>query len=531
MNNRIYIKDWLELKPYDKQTATDGYYLKICNEVKTAITSPLTKLVSLRVYMDEEYINLLSCFLTSYFEDIISETNIWNTFIKAHKKLYNKPIPFYEGEEYYENEINKEDVSFLIWYFLNVVQDNKFIPPSNDFITELADDIMLVFDQEWEYAPENEYLKSFYQIDENEEDFYTVRTLIDTLLFKTYLFYPDAYLKLEDTLNKILENHRDNENLLMFMNDAKDATLHKIHTHLLGFRGKDWAAELLDNKLSKELRSMSKRIQGFFLYKGQDDKNIFIEHIAAGKTFHLLKKSFDLSHTLTEIDTMLFMGIVQWKNEWWFSGVFTQTPFDAKIADAEKESIEGKMDVSFLDHQKKESDKILARELTIFKEYNNGSQIAFLPEKDIEAFQKGYLKFLQKSSNLFDEEIEIGKQKAKELGFNQNHKTVGSSDSEDAALVFFNPNKGVEIAYDFNSAFPMASNPYFKEKNSEEDIIHLLTHDEGSKELTMFCVENAKDKLPFFKTIFGKYYLEYKDFFLRFWKREAYHTTPAITYI
>jgi len=37
MENRIYIKDWLELKPYEKQTLTDSYYLKICNDVKKAI--------------------------------------------------------------------------------------------------------------------------------------------------------------------------------------------------------------------------------------------------------------------------------------------------------------------------------------------------------------------------------------------------------------------------------------------------------------------------------------------------------------
>ena len=34
MDKKIVIKDWLELKPYEKQTITDSYYLKICNEVK-----------------------------------------------------------------------------------------------------------------------------------------------------------------------------------------------------------------------------------------------------------------------------------------------------------------------------------------------------------------------------------------------------------------------------------------------------------------------------------------------------------------
>ena len=34
MDKKIVTKDWLELKPYEKQTITDSYYLKICNDFK-----------------------------------------------------------------------------------------------------------------------------------------------------------------------------------------------------------------------------------------------------------------------------------------------------------------------------------------------------------------------------------------------------------------------------------------------------------------------------------------------------------------
>lgn len=191
MNKRIYIKDWLKLKPYDKQAITDAYYLDVCNDVKKLITTNKQALI-LQMYLDKNDINTLCCFLTSYFEDIISETNIWNSFINSHKQLYNKQIPFYSLDNYYEEEINPQDISFLIWYFLNTIQEEKFIAPFNLFIVETAQIIMDIFDKEWEYAPKNKPLKSFYQIDENEEDYYIARNLIDTVLFKTYLFYPDS---------------------------------------------------------------------------------------------------------------------------------------------------------------------------------------------------------------------------------------------------------------------------------------------------------------------------------------------------
>lgn len=86
LKERIYIKQWLDLKPYDTHSTTDSYYLKLCNEVKQSIITNKQSFV-LQTYLDNDKIDVLACFLTSYFEDLISETNIWNSFILIHKRL------------------------------------------------------------------------------------------------------------------------------------------------------------------------------------------------------------------------------------------------------------------------------------------------------------------------------------------------------------------------------------------------------------------------------------------------------------
>lgn len=151
-NNRIYINGWLELKPYENQTLTDNYYLKICNNVKQALLSGKASVV-FYMYIEKEDINLLACFLTAWFEDLISGTNIYNTFIREHRKLYNKPLPFYNSGEYFDEEINPQDVSFLIWYFMNTAQTEKFISPYNEFIELSTKNVFTVFDDAWDYAP------------------------------------------------------------------------------------------------------------------------------------------------------------------------------------------------------------------------------------------------------------------------------------------------------------------------------------------------------------------------------------------
>jgi len=532
MDKRIYIKDWLELKPYDKQTATDNYYLKICNDVKKLIKKSEQSLV-LQSYLDNEDINLLSCFLTSYFEDLISETNIWNSFVRIHKRLYKKQLPFYNLDEYYEEEINTQDISFLIWYFLNTVQEEIFVSPFNDFIVKTAEIIIEVFDKEWEFAPENEYLKTFYQINQNEDDFYFARNLIDTVLFKTYLFYTDTLFSLEEQEIEIIEKHKDNNNIISFLNENRDSTTHKAHTSLLGLKGKDWVAEILgtNHSLSKDYLNISKKIQGFFLYKGQDKNNIFIEHIASSKKFNLTKKSFDHSENLNKLDTILYMGIIMWKEEWWFSGVYVQRAFDADLILDEKNSLDSRMAVNFLDHQNQETKDLLKKQLSEFKDFNNGSQIAFLPSERIDNFFKEYTEFFNNTLKLSKKEIKEVKQRMRNEGLlGTNNKQEDFSKVSETGLVFFNPNTGIEIALGVNSAFPMSLNPYYKEEDSEEHVKGLLMNESLSKELVMYCIDNCKTKLSFFKRSAGNKYLEDIDFLLRFWKKDNYNKKPSITY-
>ena len=59
---KIYIKQWLDFKPYATQTITDGYYLKLSNEVKQAITNNSQSLL-LQIYLEPQEIDMLSCFL------------------------------------------------------------------------------------------------------------------------------------------------------------------------------------------------------------------------------------------------------------------------------------------------------------------------------------------------------------------------------------------------------------------------------------------------------------------------------------
>lgn len=532
MKGRIYIKDWLSLKPYRNQTATDLYYLKISNRIKEIFYSK-SNFILFRFIENEEDINRLACFLTSYFEDVISKTNIWGAFISLHHKHYGRKLPFYVTDEYYEGEINHQDVSCLIWYFLNKVLKGGFVSPYNDFIGDLAMKVMEILEKEYEYAPENEVLKNFYILDPNEKDYYAVRNLIDTILFNTYLFSPDTSAELHALERDIIEDKKQ-KHLLQVLQDNRDVFLHKTCTSLLGLPGKEWAAAVLgeDHALSGDIKGLSPRIAGYFLYKGQDSLDVFLDHIASGKSFKLTKKSYDYASELAEIDCILYMGIVRWQNEWWFSGVNFETPFNADLVLEERNSDQSKRQVYFLDDREKEKTDILNAQMEAFLSFNNGSPIAFMPAQDFQDFTEGFIDYYNKSLKLNTNQIEaLGKRGSGEFSENEEENDSNYADVDEPGLVFFNPKSGLEMAWGISSAFPLPHNPYFDQSESDENTMFLLVSKEMSKELAMYCIAECGSKLTFFTEKPGKDYLGDIDFLLRFWKREEYYTQPAVTLV
>ena len=182
---RVHIDDWLKFHPYEKPVVSDYFYLRVCNEVHDVLHSVDDKSKP----MNEVEVKELSCMLTTWFEDLISETRIYQAFIEQHYKLYNKYLPFYSSDDYYPGEINMQDVQFLIWYFLSEKRLGQIlISPESNVIEYFGFRIFEVFDKYWETAPENPSMKAFLQIPLSETDFYAIRFKIDWLVLNSYLF-------------------------------------------------------------------------------------------------------------------------------------------------------------------------------------------------------------------------------------------------------------------------------------------------------------------------------------------------------
>lgn len=529
-SERIFIKEWLSLKPYNRETAADRYYLGLINKVKEALLEKSGN-TPLQRYFEPEEINLLSYMLTGYLEDVVSEVGLWKTFVKLHLRFYGKPVPFYDTSNYYEDEINQADVFFLIWYHLNTVQVEFVVAPNADWIIQLGEAVMEVLEDAWEDAPENDQLKAHFTLPETETDFYSARQFIDKVLFSSFLMAPDTLLAFQEQQLELIQDPMFDRYGMSLLSETRDAILQMNKTKLLALRGNVWAAELLgeDHPLYALLLEMSPKVMGLFLYLGQDEQHLHLEHIASEKKFALTKKSLDHAYDFVEQDTILLIGMVRWMSEWWFSGTLTELEYSANMVLDEKNSIEKRQEVAFLDDNEEVIQDQLYNQQQVFKKMNGGKPIAFMDSSEVNGFIKDFLGNYNESLGLSKEAKKAAEKRAKEKGFLDRSNDQNSLEAGKETIVFFNPKTGLEIVGDGCSAFPDPSNPYYQESEEMMDLAHVIMAPNISPELTRFCIEEYHQDHAYFSEGEGRSYLENLDFVLRYWKNDIYQNRPRIS--
>lgn len=209
---KIYPKEWLTLHPYVQPQASDRYFVDLANRLYTLCSE--NRLTPGSLTLSESLLQRLCLYAAAYLEDVISGLGLWQAFIRQHRKLYGTPLPFYHpGSEYLDDEINLEDVCFLIWNTLqkspekNRILSNlkptdlpnryaseneteeRFIHPFAPFITELAQPLYEVLNEVYETAPANTALTDYFLHVTHEKE---ARTKLHWLFGHTYLTAPSV---------------------------------------------------------------------------------------------------------------------------------------------------------------------------------------------------------------------------------------------------------------------------------------------------------------------------------------------------
>lgn len=152
MKNQILMKSWLKFHGCTKIFSTDGWYLDFANRLFPIINESSFFRGDLA---ENKHIAVV---LTAYLEDCVScNSRGWIHFTEMYHKRYGTYLPFYElSDHYLVDEINVEDIRFLLWSFrsgINMFGLTQVENPFNEKLLQLSDQIYAFMSKHFEQAP------------------------------------------------------------------------------------------------------------------------------------------------------------------------------------------------------------------------------------------------------------------------------------------------------------------------------------------------------------------------------------------
>ncbi|WP_106829791.1 DUF3843 family protein [Parabacteroides pacaensis] len=320
MKKKIYPKEWLEIHPYKQTTECDYYYTSIANDIYEILDNIAT------IFPSDDEVRLTSCCLAAWFEDVISQTGIWTTFTAECKRLYNSYLPFYSlDDNYYPDEINPEDVRFLLWFYLQQDRDQMILDPENPGLQEVADVIFQLFESEYETAPENDQLKDFFSANHSYNHFSDYRSFLKW-------FHYDCYL---NVYNRQAIQKYDEEILETDSPEYHPILLYDFHINfcftgrncLLAYSSPEWLALILKNHPHADyFKNIKSKERSYYLFNKEDDRFVYMTDLLEDKPLRIEKASLDKKQKWEPGESVVLWSLVYYDNEWWENGMLAIAP-------------------------------------------------------------------------------------------------------------------------------------------------------------------------------------------------------------
>ncbi len=506
----VTANDWLEYHPYAQSSPDDYYYQKLCNKLlKANIDEPLCQDLSWSEY------KRLTCMLVCYFEDVISETNIWHSFTNEHKKLYGKYLPFYNTtDDYFDDEINKQDIQFLIWHFFSMLDENRLFNPFQLLFSRFAKVVFKLFEAEYEIAPPNLQFKEMLVVPDHK-DIYGTRAIMEFLFFKSYLNQYFADQKLDEGITQIANAKMGAERSNMLVYDYRVTLLLNRVCPILALRSNEQLANMIgeDHPRYHEIKSISKRIAATCIVKGNDGVHLDMQHIASGKRINLILDTLSPGvdkDLIAPGKKRLWANMVQWGDEWALMGSLAfQENWQGDEAIAKEkhlfDPVEPKLEM--LDFHEE-----------CFKDLAGGGLLVYFKNED------QYVEFVHQFRVHIYEKANPGKK------FPASARLEVDKEGMDNIVMFFNHHSGTELYPDFTDYVNDTRNPYYVQ-GAKADMEMLITEDSISAEFVKYLVANKLIDFDQKKAMDDQTILDNLDFLLRYFKQGDYYSEPHITIV
>ena len=443
---KIYPKKWLELHPYKQTNSVDQYYVGIANEIHKRLYSSTIA----DAFEEEENIRYTSLCLAAWFEDVISQTGIWQAFTAECRKRYGAYLPFYPIKgDYFPDEINLEDIRFLLWHHIQYLcRGISAINPENPGIEQTAQEIYGLLAEEYETAPENERMQEFlYHSAMGEEDFFHYREILDWFHYQCY-FNIENVAQCRDEAERLLDDEKITPEMAETLIYATRTSLtFKGRRNLLSLTSPEWLA--LIGKAHPEHQLWGKvkaRENSCYLLEKEDDEFLYVKDLCSEDEgeFKITKKSLNLSAIRSrEVGkSTLICELIYFGNTWWQCGMLLENKYDQKMAE-------------YVDDLTKQKEK--TNEKAAFHDFikvSGGKSFVFCQsQEEISDF------LLNKMDYNLKEGLDIPR-----------------INTENGAMLMANPHTGLHIQFKLCECIKSPDNPNYNKEEAEKNAIMFIVN-------------------------------------------------------
>ena len=443
---KIYPKKWLELHPYKQTNSVDQYYVGIANEIHKRLYSSTIA----DAFEEEESIRYTSLCLAAWFEDVISQTGIWQAFTAECRKRYGAYLPFYPIKgDYFPDEINLEDIRFLLWHHIQYLcRGISAINPENPGIEQTAQEIYGLLAEEYETAPENERMQEFlYHSAMGEEDFFHYREILDWFHYQCY-FNIENVAQCRDEAERLLDDEKITPEMAETLIYATRTSLtFKGRRNLLSLTSPEWLA--LIGKAHPEHQLWGKvkvRKNSCYLLEKEDDRYLYVKDLCSEDEgeFKITKKSLNLSAIRSrEVGkSTLICELIYFGNAWWQCGMLLENKYNQKMAE-------------YVDDLTKQKEK--TNEKAAFHDFikaSGGKSFVFCQsQEEISDF------LLNKMDYNLKEGLDIPR-----------------INTENGAMLMANPHTGLHIQFKLCECIKSPDNPNYNKEEAEKNAIMFIVN-------------------------------------------------------
>ena len=275
--------------------------------------------------------------LVGLFEDIISGIGQWDLVVSECLRRYGKALPFYKTDTYVRGEINVQDVQLLLWDLCQSCWGKSVINPENPLLLGTAQAIFGLFDDEYEYAPENEQLKTFLDSNDVVDGYWKARCRLEWLLQSSFLNH--RYMsELPDDLDEVKNSEAAKElGVSRAAYYLQIDRLFNFRSNLLSMRTPEILSAICGLDSDGKIGQMRLLPIFRYVYEGADKRHLTLRRIVDKELFQVEIDSFDNLDTkpLTEGVSHVSCSLVNYGSKWYQIGMMTLLPSGRALSEAE----------------------------------------------------------------------------------------------------------------------------------------------------------------------------------------------------